>query len=251
MLADLTLILKPEKDAVDYHQSSNLQGVLMEHVDLDYASYLHQQGLNPYSQAVTAINEWHVRTTIEESYKRIILPLMRDRFDSFLIKKDQKIDIQEKKLTTVKRRSLMDEFCDIPCGKKYTIQFQTPASFKVRGRYWNMPDIRLILQSLMKKYSADGNEEFADETVLEQLIEAYEPNRYSLRSTVFPIEGIVIPSFMGSLSFRMAGSETMARYVRLLLHFGEFSGLGIKSAMGMGSIRWQGDEKGDRSHHIL
>ena len=38
----------------------------------------------------------------------------------------------------------------------------------------------------------------------------------------------------------MKGSETIARYIRLLFHFGEFSGVGIKTGMGMGAIRCGG-----------
>lgn len=39
-------------DTVNYRNSSNLQGVIMENIDTGYADFLHQQGLNPYSQYV-------------------------------------------------------------------------------------------------------------------------------------------------------------------------------------------------------
>jgi CRISPR-associated endoribonuclease Cas6 len=35
----------------------------------------------------------------------------------------------------------------------------------------------------------------------------------------------------------------MARYLRLLLSFGEFSGVGIKTAMGMGAMRIRRDKR--------
>ena len=102
-----------------------------------------------------------------------------------------------------------------------------------------MPDIRLLLQSLMKKYSEDGSDAMQDEETLNQLVDAYEPNRYRLYSLPFPMGDINIPAFSGDLSFRMHGAETMCRYVRMLLRFGEFSGVGIKCSMGMGAIQWQ------------
>ena len=48
MLAKLEMILEGEE--IDYRNSSNLQGVLMERIDTEYAEILHEQRLNPYSQ---------------------------------------------------------------------------------------------------------------------------------------------------------------------------------------------------------
>ena len=45
MLARLELILDNEQ--IDYRNSSNLQGVIMENIDTGYAQVLHEQALNP------------------------------------------------------------------------------------------------------------------------------------------------------------------------------------------------------------
>ena len=55
-------------------------------------------------------------------------------------------------------------------------------------------------------------------------------------------------SGLGKIGIKVKGSETIARYIRLLFHFGEFSGVGIKTGMGMGAIRcgvyaWRDIEK--------
>ena len=101
-----------------------------------------------------------------------------------------------------------------------------------------MPDVRYIFQSLMNKYSASSDElEMYDEETLEQLAGNSSIVRYRLQSVFFPLEGVKIPSFKGELTMRVGGSETMARYARLLAGFGEYSGIGIKTAMGMGGIR--------------
>ena len=36
---------------------------------------------------------------------------------------------------------------------------------------------------------------------------------------------------------KVAGTETMANYAGLLMKFGEYSGIGIKTAIGMGPLR--------------
>ena len=46
------LRIELDSSQISYQQSSNLQGVLMEQIDTDYAQELHQYSLNPYSQYV-------------------------------------------------------------------------------------------------------------------------------------------------------------------------------------------------------
>jgi CRISPR-associated endoribonuclease Cas6 len=91
----------------------------------------------------------------------------------------------------------------------------------------------------MNKYSASAEDELEmfDEETLEQLAAYSEIYQYRLKSTYFPVEGIRIPSYKGEMTLRLHGTDTLARYVRFLLRFGEYSGIGIKTAMGMGAIR--------------
>ena len=48
MFAELRMELKAEN--LNYRKSSNLQGVIMEHIDEGYAEKLHRKSVNPYSQ---------------------------------------------------------------------------------------------------------------------------------------------------------------------------------------------------------
>ena len=98
-------------------------------------------------------------------------------------------------------------------------------------------DLGMIYRSLMKKYSIVSEQNMYDEDTLEQLVNYSNITRYRLQSTLFPLEGVVIPSFKGNISVRIHGSDTMSRYARLLLSFGEYSGVGIKSSIGMGAIK--------------
>lgn len=49
MYAELRIELDPSVQ-ISYQQSSNLQGVIMEQIDTEYAQKLHESKLNPYSQ---------------------------------------------------------------------------------------------------------------------------------------------------------------------------------------------------------
>jgi CRISPR-associated endoribonuclease Cas6 len=243
MLAELRMELDTQGNPIGYYQSSNLQGVIMEQIDSDYAQLLHTQSLNPYSQSISIEDGkaiWSVKTLNENAYHNIILPLKRDTFNKFIItKKDINVKILTKELTTKSKKALLEEFYNTPSDKNINIELTTPTAFKSGGRYIIMPDLRLIYQSLMNKYSAssDNEMEMFDEDTLEQLVEHSEISRYRLKSTYFPIEGVKIPSFKGELGIRLHGTDTMARYARLLFEFGQYSGIGIKTAMGMGSYR--------------
>ena len=57
MLAELRMALSVDKEGFGYYQSSNMQGVLMEHLENSYAEKLHQQGLKPYSQHIEGREE--------------------------------------------------------------------------------------------------------------------------------------------------------------------------------------------------
>ena len=231
MVGRLELTLDSKE--IDYKNSSNLQGVIMENIDNEYADILHTQGYNPYSQYVyTKDNKviWCINTLDEKAYDKIIQRLLDDKFNEFTIKnRETPIKITEKR---IQKKS------------KNNIQFITPTSFKSNGRYMIFPDLRLMYKSLMKKYSASCTDmDMYDEDTLEQLIESSEITRYRLQSTVFPLEGVVIPSYKGSLSIRLHGNDTISRYARLLFSFGEYSGIGIKSSIGMGALKLLNDLK--------
>ena len=61
--------------------------------------------------------------------------------------------------------------------------------------------------------------------------------RYELRSTSFSLEGVRIPSFVGRMTLKMTGTQTMSNFARMLFDFGCYSGIGIKTALGMGAVR--------------
>lgn len=244
MLVELRMKLESDNPAFGYYQSSNMQGVLMERINTVYAEQLHKQGIKPYSQFLLngEEKEWIVKTCTQESYQEVILPLLDAKFDSFKIdKKNFNIKIKDKYLRSANKKDLLDEFYSEACSRYLSLEFLTPTSFRSNGKYMIIPNERHIYQSLMNKYSAvSENMEMYDDETLEQLVENSSIIQYKLKSTYFPIEGVKIPSFKGEISMKIDGTDTMARYARLLARFGEYSGVGIKTAMGMGALRMKG-----------
>ena len=69
-------------------------------------------------------------------------------------------------------------------------------------------------------------------------VEQSEIVRYRLQTVPFPLEKVQITGFTGSICIHIRGPETMARYLRMLFKFGEFAGVGIKTGMGMGAMKY-------------
>lgn len=241
MLAELKLEI--ESSGLTLKQSSNLHGLMMENLAPAYSEKLHGQGRNPFSQCLLEDGkgaQWCIRTLTEEAYDSIITPL--SRLEAFELKGGKiKARVLGKTIRTIPKERLLERFYE-PGGEHYQdILFQTPTAFKSGGRYVFYPDPRLIYQSLMKKYSAASDElEMEDGETLDQLTENSEIVRYRLRTVPFSLEGVMITGFQGQIRIHIRGSDTMARYVRLLLEFGEYSGIGIKTGLGMGAINLVG-----------
>ena len=76
-----------------------------------------------------------------------------------------------------------------------------------------------------------------DEDTLEQICEHAQVIRYDLKSVSFSLEGVKIPSFIGKITIKLHGTDTMANFVNMLFEFGEYSGVGIKTSLGMGYMK--------------
>lgn len=243
MLAKLKMKLESDNFIITQSQASIFHGILMQTISSEYAEYLHNQGLKPYSQSIQREDNqiyWYINTLNKEAYDNIIVPMNTIGFEQFhLDKKAVDVRIMSKTVSTMSKESLFEQFYDDLKARNYiTIIFQSPTSFKSNGEYCIMPDLKLIYQSLMNKYSTvDSDVDMRDEETLTQLVLNSKIVSYNLKSVFFPLEGIKIPSFKGEITIKIKGSTTMARYIHFLAQFSEYSGVGIKTGIGMGAMK--------------
>lgn len=239
MLAKLRLQL--DANDINYYKSSNLQGVLMESISPDYAAFLHSQQMHPYSQSVINVDEktyWTINALNREAYENILLPLNETISEIHLKSNiDKTIAIADKSITTIKRADLLKEFNTVPADRYFKLSFATPTAFKQDGKYLILPDLRCIFQNLMLRYSYISNEiDLFDEDTLDQLTHDSLITGLRISGRRFPMERVYIPGFVGEITVKCTGANTMARFIRLLLRFAEYSGIGIKTAVGMGAV---------------
>ncbi len=249
MLTKIELKIKSIEEIV-FQMSSLFHGALMELLPEDYADYLHVSQLHPYTQHLEfREGAWYwVVCCLDREAAQIIIHDTLMRLDSIFIRnRNITVEIVEKNYSELTYKSLMDSFYDTECSRYINIHFISPTAFKRDGRYVFYPDIRCIFQSLMNKYDAAVRDEgMVDEDTLEQLCENAQIAAYDLKSVNFSLEGVRIPSFIGKLTIKMNGTSTMANFANMLFRFGTYSGVGIKTALGMGSFKILSDERRKR-----
>lgn len=241
MFAKLVITFRKTED-MHYNMTSLMQGVLMEFIDKEYADKLHESGLNPYSQHVEFTKEymyWVIAAMTEEAVEKIIKPLLSDDIREFYIEhKDLKIEIINRKVTSIAYDKMLENTYFGKCSPYINISFLTPTSFKVNGRYQNYPTVSHIFHSLIMKHDtiAEGTEIYSDD-IAEQIESNIHIIKYNLRSTLFHMESVKIPSFVGNITMKVNGPQQFVNLINFLVETGVYSGVGIKTAIGMGAIK--------------
>lgn len=242
MLGKLEITLEnPENRKLSYNISSLFQGAMMEIINPKYAETLHHNGLKPYSQHIEFDNneiKWTINTLSQEALNNIITPLLND-IDSVTLKhKNIIFNIIKKNELNTTYEQLINEKYNSKYSPYINIKFTTPTAFKSKGNYVFYPDLRLIYQSLINKLNDSSPiYKVQNEDVLEQLTNNSFITSYKLKSTKFNLEGIKINSFIGEITIKVNGVQELVNVANLLFKFGEYSGIGIKSAIGMGGVK--------------
>lgn len=226
----------------DFFASSVMQGIMMESIPGFYAEKMHSLALLPYSQYSVCLNGnnvWTVSALSREAYENIITPLLALKSAEVRHKSDT-ITFGSADTEILSYEQLLAENAAVS-GKSdlLKLEFLTPTAFKSSGRYIILPTLRLIFQSLARRFDTFfGIEDNNYDDLFNEIDNCVTVSDYELSSSSFSLEGVRIPSFKGSLTLRMKGETEFRSYIRMLCRFAEFSGIGIKTAIGMGSVKY-------------
>lgn len=226
----------------DYNWGSLFHGVLMNLLPEDIAEVLHEDSFKPYSQYVQVAGERQVNWTIglwdsvlAPHIVQAVMPLTRIELEQ----KGRVLDV-----TGIQRNSLTDHdylsrffITGAPC-RRYEIEFLTPCTHRHDGTYVMFPAPDLMVRNLSKRYSAFVQDiSLDDQETMQQVARHIKIVRYALRSGVFYLENTKITGYLGRITMVINGPDQLARLAGALLSFAEYSGIGIKTALGMGGVR--------------
>lgn len=237
----------PEGVKVTQSIGSVLHGALMELLPSNYVEEWHVQQIRPYSQHVyfdapTQELRWRISTLNEQAYQV---------FSEYLPNVDTSLSLRQKNysLEIVKKDILKSQnYSDLTDSiflstKEYSqvdMQFVTSTSFKVNGSYAIYPSPDLLLKGLIRKWNTFYPKEWMEERdILEGLNSMLYVKGYQLSLQPFALEGIHVHAFRGKYQWGLKGNAMSKRLLTLLLLYGEYAGIGIKTALGMGGFRAQ------------
>ena len=243
MLTRLEIKIEKNED-ICLNSMSLFQGVIMEKIDREYGDFLHLSKLKPYTQSLSIKEDyilWQISTLYDEARKKIIVPLYLDDFNEIELKYNGiKLRVLNKEIIETSEQELMDKYYFGESKRFVKINFTTPTSFKSNGKYQIYPDLKWIYQSIMKKHDEVSDETIVfNEEVLDDLVNYSDIVSYNLKSTTFQLEGVKIPSFKGRITIKVRGPQMLVNLVSFMMAYAEFSGVGIKTSIGMGSIKFE------------
>lgn len=227
---------------LNLQKSTLFHGVLMEMAsDSAYIDFLHENKLHPFTQHLEIKNDsyqWVLSFLTDESYDKLYQAKLANCQGFILKHNNQPIEIIERKEQSLSLKELNDLLYNAQTPTIYKVEFLTPTAFKSQGSYVIFPDLRLIYQSIMSKYdSAYPNETVKDPETLAELCNKSSIIGYNLRTIPFSLEGSRINGFCGTITLRLSPNKTLNNFINLLFTFASYSGVGIKTSLGMGACR--------------
>ena len=89
---------------------------------------------------------------------------------------------------------------------------------------------------MLRQDTAAQDSTIYSEEMVEEFEQYAEITDYRLRSVRYSLEGVRIPSFVGDCTIRIRGPQQLANVAHMLAQYGKYSGVGIKTGLGMGAM---------------
>lgn len=213
-----------------------IHGAVMRLIPTEFAAELHQNSLQPFSM--------FCMETPDKSLAMVRLSALTD--DANLISRalEQHKEIVvyglRKPLTQINcqhSEELSAEalyYSEVPNG--YRISFITPAIFRRSGKSHCSPDISRYLISVIEKMNKFEDYSINQDMLLDY-VSAIPLDSYSLNGQRYNVSGSVYNGMTGwaDIVFPNKTSDN-ARLLNAVLRYAEYSGVGAKTAVGMGGI---------------
>lgn len=232
------------------HQSmgSVFHGIIMQHIDTNYATELHRSQVHPYRQFIFFDDAshsyiWRIITFSEtcDRQMRAMLKVLPNKV--FVRQKQLYLDIVDICISSTSHDALcelilgpnLDDPADI---QELQITFKTCTSFKSQDAYQPFPDLERMFQSLLKRWNTFSTTyTFKAPDLAKELCQATTLVDYQVKFKPYRVERTKIPAFIGYYTVRFKKNHSLASLAMLLLFYSQFTGVGIKTSLGMGGIQ--------------
>ena len=238
MLAQINMEL--ESKELNINMASLFHGYLMENIDSAYAEYFHYNTTNPFTSCIFKDTKedkffWRVTTFSQKAYDMLMSYFSKGIPEKIYLKnKDLEINV---KSFSIQKKSYEDLFLEATERKR--IKLMSPTSFKSDGITHIFPNISTLISGVIAKINQHSETaELEDKKIVNELLEKVYIKDYNLRTKIFHLESIKIKGFIGNMDLAIKGEDrTLANILNFLILMSEYTGLGIKTSLGMGGVK--------------
>ena len=238
-MEQLIVRMKSDKSNPSRAWGQLLHGMLMERLPAPWPELLHTQDLHPFSQWIRLVNDsefdWHLNI-LEDPLAELIREQVREGscwHSSHLDREFRVLTLQREQMTFEEYVKGFFVNCEPLRGVRMT--FETTTTHKVNGRYVIFPSVDLIANYLRRKICAiEPDFALADEHAMEDILRNSYIARYRLDSTRFAMDKSWVNGYCGEIDVHFTGPDALRRLAGVLFCFAEWSGVGVKTSMGLG-----------------
>ncbi|MBU9735437.1 CRISPR system precrRNA processing endoribonuclease RAMP protein Cas6 [Diplocloster agilis] len=228
------------KGEVDVNPGYAFYGFLSNKLNSEMSELLHQQKRVMMSQYVKYDNRMHRAVWMLSCFD----DKLEQQIDDML--NGGKADIRGKEFHMVQKKEEIipgqrEIFFEAGMrygeARQYRIYFNSPTTFKQNGEYVLFPTAELIMQSLIMHWNhIFPNVPVNDEDAVRQILGGTKITAYKLESSYYPMKNMFTKGFRGYVMIKLYLPEPLRILAQALLYFGNWCGVGAKTALGMGGV---------------
>ena len=221
--------------------SYRMYSAILEQFPPVFVDLLHEQGYTGISQYISFEREtgqsiWTI-SLLQDTAIESAAPVLMD-LDSLDLHGGTISIVKKEIYPSFSAKELLEFSANSPDANLIKLIFPNTTSFKSNGRYAIFPSEELILHSLMDKWNAVFPEcAMQDMDAFRLILQGIHIREYKLRSSRYRLKQTAIPGFNGELILGARLAAPMMELWKLLCAFAQYSGIGIKTALGMGGTQ--------------
>lgn len=235
MIVQYRLKLKePEGRPLSNTWAYRLYAWLLEQAPEEFAAFAHRQENRCLSQYLDG-NVWVLNLLGREAAE--IFGAVLDKTEEISLNRAL-LHVDENCRHMVERpEDFLNRGRELHCLRS-ELRFRSPTAFRQAGRYAIYPETGLILQSLLAGWNQLYPEYLLEDgDMLAELKGGINIVDYSLRTVRFRLKDTAVPGCLGWATVEARLPIVLLELWNALLCFAQFSGLGIKTALGMGGVK--------------
>lgn len=225
----------PDDAPIPAFWAYRLYAWLLDQIPEEAAEQFHNQEQHAVTQYLDRNHIWTVNLFGEEA--ATLFGSVLDRADRILLHTDALSVLEQQFQTVPKPEEFLRQGQEIS-SRRAMIQFVSPTAFKQAGRYAIFPQEDLLLQSLIMKWNKIfPTYPLEDVDMLAEMKKGLHIVDYSLRTDRFSLKNTAIPSFYGKIFVEAKLPIVLQEIWNALLCLAPYSGIGIKTTLGMGGVK--------------